>query len=296
MNKLTIEEIIGLPRLIFTSLTRGIERKDFLVFLFIVLLLTFVFILPDGLKQLLILNRDNFAINQLWTTSWTHQDFGHYLGNFCGFVVSFWLALAMFNELKKKKTEFYVPFATILVIVPLMTSLAFLYYLSFNQALGFSDVVSAMLGLCLYFAIEYFNQGVSRKIQQHGVPLQLGLAFFLGLTILSLFIDQQIVTAIMLTIIVIYLIVKYQLTLKKARNFIINGRKRFMLIGITIFIIICFPSMTSLQVQNGSYVNGLAHFLGLYLGLFLPNILNQIQTSIQKYKQEKANSTQQNKN
>lgn len=270
--------------LILSSLSKKINGIDICIFSIIILLICFIFLLPEHLKQLLILDRNNLFINQLWTTSWTHLDFYHFFSNITVFALLFWLSLIIFNELNKRKKEYYINLILIILIVPLATSIAFLQYLSIKTGLGFSDIVAATLGLSIYYSIEYFNKGINKKINQHSPITQIGIATLLLITVLSLFTQPIYITVLMLTIILIYTTIKYKLNPNKIINFIQKNPKKFMLIGITIFLLICFPTMTQFQQENGSITNGMAHFLGLYLGIFIPNILTTIQTTIQKYK------------
>jgi len=126
-------------------------------------------------------NLQNFHVYQLFTSSFVHVNFDHFLGNVTIYLLIIIYGLLLATILNKKRL--YLVLTKVIVVVFLLFGALFtLFNMTTIYYAGLSGIDAALAGLLLLFWLMYLEQKSNRSMHSYfGVILVFILALFTGI-------------------------------------------------------------------------------------------------------------------
>lgn len=126
-------------------------------------------------------NLQNFHVYQLFTSSFVHVNFDHFLGNVTIYLLIIIYGLVLATILNKKRL--YLALTKVIVVVFLLFGAFFtLFNMTTISYAGLSGIDAALAGLLLLFWLMYLEKKSNRSMHSYfGVILVFILALFTGL-------------------------------------------------------------------------------------------------------------------
>ena len=130
-------------------------KIDYAIFFLLVpAVLTFVYILPFGIKDYLVLQPLNPTFLSIFFSNYTHIEFFHFFNNILAYLIIIFL---IFN-IETDKKLFYKTSLLIFILLPFISSLSIIYLTpTVSPTLGFSAISSAFLGYLLYAVYNFLK-------------------------------------------------------------------------------------------------------------------------------------------
>ncbi len=260
-----------------------VERKRELIlyFVFIPLLLIFFFVLPDSIKELFILNRENPSLLSFYFSSFVHSNLDHFLHNLAYYLISIFLII----NIETNRKRLYVFTVLIFILMPFATSFLFFKILpekiKFSQ--GFSDIVSAFIGYLLFCVFSYLKEKWYKKLSYNF------LWFLLILNILILCTMNYFLTPVYFIALFGFLI-SIPLSIGDVKKIIKMGLAKIaeykkynlrvkayelMIFSLTFPFVFYLPVLIPSKITyEGVVINIVSHYVGYALGVFIPFILD----------------------
>jgi hypothetical protein len=242
-------------------------------FLIIPTALYLVYLLPDALKQSLVLNPKQPTPISIFANHYIHDSLDHLTSNLVGYLLSVGL---IFN-IETSKTRFHRVTVFFLIGLPIITSLILVIFFPFNVSMfGFSAIVSALIGYIVYATYAYLQKRYAYIRTSFVVILLL-----VNLTIL--FINNNYAFARLAAVaFVIFMISERRIILNLFKD-LTNELKtipknawleliyKIILVAYLIIFVFSLPSLIPANIVSGTLiVNTPIHFMGWMFGLFLP--------------------------
>jgi len=152
------------------------EKISYTTFLILVpSILTLLYLLPENLRENLVLYPKNPTLVSLFFSNYVHENFYHLLGNLISYIFTIILLLILNNNRKR----FYIEIIPIFLILPWINSLAIVLLLRdvLHRSLGFSAINSGLIGYLLYSTCRHIKDKYN---------IDLGTNFILGVYIFTL--------------------------------------------------------------------------------------------------------------
>ena len=132
-------------------------------------------------RQALMVNLQDFHVYQLFTSSFVHENFDHFLGN-----VSAYLLIIVYGFVLSvilNRTKLYLVLTKVIVVVFLVFGAVFtLFTLTTSYYAGLSGIDAALAGLLLIFWLMYIEQESGRGMHNyHGIALAVVILLFMGI-------------------------------------------------------------------------------------------------------------------
>jgi hypothetical protein len=241
------------------------NRKELIVIFLIPLPLFLLFLLPNDLKEMLVLHRDYSNIYDIYTANFVHEEFNNLTSNVVAYIM-FTLVLYVLLLLLNKKELFYKLLLLNLSIVPIIVSLAWIpvnrYYLTlFQRTLGFSGIVSSILGMAIYAYILFVHEKIKINIQY---TYYSAISLILLLPVLVYF-----KFTVYFIIIMIFLVIAFLVTTYKTANTIDEKAEAKMKSLLPcLYVIILFVSW-AVFFGDPKYTNIFIHYFGFVIGSLL---------------------------
>jgi len=235
------------------------------------LLILFVYSLPEGVQNLLVLDFSDPTVFALWSSAFVHQGFTHLSENLQAYTLSVFLVYLWF-ALAGCKRLFRYTFAGFLTVLPVSISLINLSVLNLGTIAGFSGIAAAFYGLIPFALFLYIHEQISEAVE----PGYATAVFIAGLAVASASISGLVVGGFVLLfsgLLTVYYL--RMIGLDDCRG-VIRFLQRssiewfFVLFSVLLFLaspVMLFPEEI---VRNGSLVNIFAHYLGMAFGFFGP--------------------------
>lgn len=123
-------------------------------FLFIPAVLVLMYLLPSNVKTEFILYTFNPNVLSIFFSNYVHSNLTHLFGN----LILYLAVMFMLFNLETDKKRFYRVCVLIFILLPFISSWAFMHYTSFSGALqGFSALSSAFFGYLVYSVYCYLK-------------------------------------------------------------------------------------------------------------------------------------------
>lgn len=270
------------------------NKKDYFFFYFIIpFILTFIYLLPDNIKNYIILNPSNPTILSIFFSNYVHLEPWHFLSNLIFYLIIIFL---LFN-LERDKNFFYRSSFFIFIILPFVSSILIVYFIPFiPPSLGFSAIVAGFMGYLVYSAFRYIKEYYYKQTHYFFLYLILMLNFIIVANNLRVPITFQIFI-LSISIILFYL---NRVAIKEISNQIFLKFKGLMsqkLYGQIIYYYLLFfwviififglpiiiPS--NIIIGNGR-INIFSHYIGYLFGFFVPLIINSFNQLKNKWKHD----------
>lgn len=142
--------------------------KDLILIFIIPVVLFLLFLLPDNLKEMLVLHRNYSNIYDIFTTHFIHEEFGHLSSNVTAYTVVILLLYVLLLTLNKKELSRKL-FIVNLLMVSILISLIWIPVNKFivtraQKTLGFSGIVSSISGMAIYAYILLLHEKIKINI------------------------------------------------------------------------------------------------------------------------------------
>lgn len=235
--------------------------------------LVMIFALPTTFRESLRLDYTDPTLLTAYASHFVHFDTGHLLVNIFGYVVCVGLAYGCCLS-SGRRNEFWIGFATVFLVFPLVFSVLNILPLRPRMGYGFSGIVLAFVGFLPLGLVWFMEDAIdSRFRNEHALML-----FFLGATLVafihlptSLLHRTVVISAITVGGVAVIPVVR-QVSI---RTLVARGLPQIgclELAGVTFLvyftmIVISFPVQTG---QSGTIVNVYLHFLGFTFGFLIP--------------------------
>lgn len=166
----------------------GINLKLFSLYLGLVLIIPAITIIIEYLISIypafrtsLQIDLQDFHVYQLFTSSFVHLNFDHFLGNVTAYLLIIIYGLVLATILNRKRL--YVVLTKVIVVIFLIFGAFFAFFNATTTYYGgLSGLDSALAGLLLLFWLMYLGQTSGRHIRSYyGVVLVAVLAMFAGI-------------------------------------------------------------------------------------------------------------------
>lgn len=254
---------------------------DFIFFFIIIgAILTIIFLLPEKIKYYFILQPSNNTLISIFLSNYTHMDFNHFIGN----LIIYWIIILLLLNLETNKKLFYEVSACLFIILPFISSLAVIYYLTRFSSFGFSAIVSGFMGYLIYAVYNYLKNIYKFKLN-YQFPF---LILSINLTIIVIFNLQNVPLLLIITLIAINTILIFihlenikQIVKIIKSKFNHPVKKRCTEIFNISFFLMVFVFLFSLPllipseiVKEQMKINILSHYVGYCFGALIPFFLN----------------------
>lgn len=145
--------------------------KDLIVIFIVPPALFLLFLLPNKVKEMLVLHRDYSNVYDIFTTNFIHEDFSHLAFNITAYAVVILLLYILLLTLNKKEL-FYTLLILNLSVVPILISLVWipvnkLVWTGALRTLGFSGIVSSISGMVIYAYILLLHKKLGLTLSTH---------------------------------------------------------------------------------------------------------------------------------
>ncbi len=258
------------------------KKKDYFFFYFLIpILLTFTYLLPENIKQDIILNLSNPTIISMFFSNYVHLELTHFLGN----LISYLIVIFLLFNLETNRILFYRSSLLIFIILPFVSSfLVISIFPSLPPSLGFSAIVAGFMGYLVYSVFRYIKEFYYPQINNFFLYLilminlivvanNLGTPITFQIFILSILIILIYLNRVAIKEIGKIMMLKFKdLFSQKSVGRLIYKYLLFILIIISIFNL---PNLIPSKIKIGSsIINIFSHYVGYLFGLFIPLIIN----------------------
>lgn len=272
--------MIVLRKMMLKSLTKQNWIDLAIIFLIPVILFT-VFLLPNQIKESLILHREASTIYSIFTTHFVHMKITHLISNVISYLI---VVLFLYTFLfVMDKTNFFRKFLfTNLLLMPFLISFIWVPVNQFistgvKTSFGFSGIVSSLFGTFIYVYVILLHERV--KIKTHFAYIS-SIFFVLLLFILFYFKSSLYTVMILILVAIVFGWSAYKTVKsinKKAKTDLIKKAKRpkyakiFLYISVFVLYLFIFVSAWHLFpikfVIDNITINFFIHYVGFILGL-----------------------------
>ena len=257
-------------------LKKSTIRKDLFLFVFFIpFLLWVLFLLPDSIKNQLILNYENLRVLNLFTTHFIHTDPFHF-GNSIIWYLLLIVPIYLLNMIRYQRRGFYLVFGLSMLVVPLLLSIMSLiikhiYSLPIGTSLGFSGIVSVFIGFLPYSTLNFLKKFYKWKTKISMLFLSILLFTF---TVILLIYNRPFlfITVLGLSIASIYISYR-ESSLKECLSSLKNAAKKnkgiYMLVvtNATLYIIGVLSLFPTELILGENIVDIITHYFGFVLGI-----------------------------
>lgn len=263
------------------------KKSDyFLFFIFIPAFLSFMYLLPENIKNYFILDTSNPTILSIFFSNYEHVELLHFGGN-----LSFYLVVIFFLfNIEINKKIFRKSSVLIFIILPFISSILLIYrFPNFPPSLGFSAIGSAFMGYAIYSIFYYIKNFYYFQLNYSFLYLIIiinliaveynlkGHPFLLFLKIISflLFIILIYFNRIALKEISIQIIIKTKNIYSE--KLVIPMIYNCSLFVLVIYFMFYLPYLIPSKITEGSgIINIFSHYIGYIFGLFVPFIITML--------------------
>lgn len=252
------------------------SRKEWIFFFLVVpSVLCGIFLLPETIRQYLVLDPQQPSLLSIFANNYTHSNYSHLFENVGSYMV---LIFVLFN-IETDKSRFYRFVAATFFLLPFLASLFVVFFLpSMPPVQGFSAIGSAFMGYAMYAAYAYLK----KRFEFVSVNLFYVFMFF---NFALLVIINDLITsikAVVLTVFAIFFITEIRTIEKLVHEFwkylkVVRQEKiffrvyRMCIFGVTSVIVLSLPVLIPAKIfENGSLTNTPAHYFGWVFGSFFP--------------------------
>jgi len=258
----------------FNPFTLIWKKSDFaFFFLFIPAVLTLIFLLPVDLKGNLILHTSNPSVLSMFFSNYVHTANIHFLGNFLLYFVVMFL---LFNIETDKKRFYRIGFL-IFVVLPFVSSWAFMYYIDISgPTQGFSALLAAFFGYMICSAYRYIKvkYDSSLKIIFLWMLLMLNVSLVMvnlnvkypfdilivGFTLLLIVLNVKAIVGLLRQI-----IANYRLQRTTFETFYVASVSAFCVVSLFVL-----PSLVpDVIIVDGHMINIFSHYIGWVFGVLV---------------------------
>ncbi|ADI74730.1 hypothetical protein Metev_1899 [Methanohalobium evestigatum Z-7303] len=271
------------------------------LFVFLPLFLTVVYF--TSLNSAFILHTDDYTIFTIYATNFAHFDYNHFMSNLLSYMVIILLIFIFFRIFGLcERKNFYLNLLTIFIIAPFGISLFSLLIYDMDKILGFSGIVSSLLG---YFTASFVTYTYKKAdINLNRTILFLFPVIFFNLSILSLIryglIENTGLDLLLIFILSIYLLDEAKIDIIKIyhsfkNNNLVNSNFKnipfyWYAIATVLFFftftiglwLILFPEKV---LNNGNITNIQGHYIGFMIGTLTPILTYNLKVYIKKLTQ-----------
>jgi hypothetical protein len=252
------------------SLRERVEGVDVAVLLSIPVVLVLVQLLPESVREALVMNYGSPSVLTMYTTHFVHAGWGHLAGNVLVYLVAVALVYALFLYAEARRT-FFLGFALVVFVAPVPLSAMDLWTVGSQvgdlPSRGFSALASAFVGFLPVAVFVFLREEVSERLR---VYESLGL-FLIGLGVILIIYSGPTdpVTWVALVAGVLYYVHPvWKLDAEeRGRFWEWNFWKRSLVMYAALFFVVSpvllFPSNPA---SGGSLVNVVTHFSGFAVG------------------------------
>lgn len=241
-------------------------------------------------------NLQNFHVYQLFTSSFIHVNFNHFLGNVTAYLLIIIYGLVLATILNKKRL--YLALTKVIVVVFLVFAALFtLFNMATMYYAGLSGIDAALAGLLLLFWLMYLERKSNRSMRSYyGVILALILALSAGIIARYMFLYHMakdttlvyglvVITGILVLVIFIY---RYQFAAVYHALKEFNWSSRLLTIAIVVifwyFIWNIFPE----RLTNSTRIVSVSlHLAGIIIGILVGYLVMIYLEQIAYFHQEK---------
>lgn len=257
----------------WTDVLEQLRVSDIALMLIVPLMLTVVYLLPMPIQRSFALDFANPSIVQLWSSSYVHNGFMHFINNvvaYCLFVAPSYLFFVLADERQLFRYIFFM----FVLIAPPVIALVNIVFIGQGTGAGFSGIGAAFVGLLPVSLFVFIRDRVSSEVG----PSNGTVIFLVVLGITASIYSGVLAAAGILVVSCLILLFDIRRTgLEEARRLVselasMNGHFVFMLVAAALFLfspVLLFPQEI---VQDGHAVNILSHYTGLVFGFFGPAV------------------------
>ena len=259
--------------------------------LILVVVLSFVMTLPQELQDLLKFHFGNPSWWQYITAAFVHQNFDHFSSNIIMLILILFLQLLFVYKMGEEKryqlllliTLFVVPITTLL-IQSYYGANGFPIYKYGSTSCGISGVIFALFAFSPFIILTYYSKVIGKKLLNQPILITVSLYVLLGFQVsacivvptMSMFIFMIVLLlAFLIACLFVYYkqVGDFKMVTKLAINEYFSGL-RFLTSILIVLLVILFLIMPWLLLStqfivNGTFVDFIAHFMGILIGLIL---------------------------
>jgi hypothetical protein len=254
--------------------------RDLIIIFMIPVALFLLFLLPNNLKEMLVLHKDYSNVYDIFTTNFIHKEFNHLIGNVIVYIGAILLLYFLLLALNKKDL-FYKLFIVNLSIVPVLISLIWIPVNRFiwtgpPESLGFSGIVSSICGMVVYAYILLLHE----KIKINTFYVYLSSIFLIPLLFTLIYFTFT--TGMLMT--VIFLTIGFLLTTYNTVRTIDKKAVAILFILYLYLIITLFSSLLFPFLKGGDVkINFFIHYIGFIIGMTISFVIHSIYPSKFKF-------------
>lgn len=253
-------------------------------FLFIPIVISIIYILPNSIKEFLIFHPSRITLLSIFFSNYVHSGFFHFMSN----LVSYLLILFLLFNVETDRRFFYRISIFILFLLPFISSFLNIFLINNNLTMqGFSALVSGFLGYFLFSACNYIEKKykIKKKYELFAFILLINFSIIIFFSLKTDFFMQFLCLVIAL-ILIIYL---RRIIWDLGKEFLkfMNSKKmkaryrfyRFFILLLTVIIIIFslfFIIPSEINMGNNTFTNIVSHYIGYVIGAFIPILLERI--------------------
>jgi hypothetical protein len=265
---------------------------DYLFFyLLIPAILTAFYVLPDDLKDYLVLWPSNPTFVSFLFSSYVHVDFNHFISNLSTYLL---ITFFLFN-FETNRRLFYQASFMLLLLLPIISSLLIICFLPALRmpgiyVLGFSVITSGFAGYSIYAIFNYLRNVLKIPLNSSFILLIFSLNNMIILPNLKIPSTEQFIMLLastLLLLIFIYSIYANRLGIKQMASMLTFNRikglfkggfcvsvYRLLLISLAIKYLFYLPVLIPPEILIGKGVlNIFSHYIGYTFGTFTPIII-----------------------
>lgn len=259
------------------------EKLDYFIFFilipsFLIIVYSLLLFVPQ-LKAIFVLQPSNPTLISIYFSNYAHIEFSHFLND----LISYYILIYLIFIFETNRKRLYINMILFFTVLPVLCSLSTVYYLpKLRACLGFSCVVSGLLGYLLYSVYCYIKK-------EWNVPLNMCFIFlileFNLLIIVSIYKWVWWCAFLLLLLLVTFYVVKKDLRmvihklnddlreLKKQKNAKVVI-PNCIIFSLTVFFLL--GGVIGLFPPNVGRINILAHYIGYGSGVLIPLMIVDI--------------------
>jgi len=272
---------------------------DYLFFYFLIpVILTAFHVLPDDLKDYLILWPLNPTFAGLFFSSYVHLNFNHFLNN----LLSYLFVIFFLFNFETDRRLFYRVSSLLLLLLPILSSLLIIFLPAFRVPgvyfLGFSVITSGFEGYSIYAVFSYLRNVLKFSFNSSFILLVFSLNNMIVLLNLKIPSTYQFIMISAFTILLFLFVysiyvnrlgikqMMYMLTLNRIKSLFKGGclvsAYRLLLILLVIKYLFSLPVLIPPEILiGGSVINIFSHYVGYTFGTFTPIIIGSLKWNYQ---------------
>jgi membrane associated rhomboid family serine protease len=279
---ITIKQFIKNEHFMLKELFEEVQLSQFKIYLITLALLLIGYFAPIN-TELLKLSKENFAWPQIFTSSFVHANLEHFLINLLLFTFTYFLIVLITNNRKDLWKQFTKYYMLIIIIVSIISYIGFIMNPLFKNSCGFSNIITALIGVMIFFTIEVLNKELNLKINYQKTKTTILFTLYLAATSTTVLLDyimimtgltntptqySWIIIALILNVITIFYI-KDKIKISQIKKYLKQKPTRIITLFMILTLTFGLPALSQIAMQQGNMTNGLAHFIGLYVGFFI---------------------------